>query len=334
MLNIFLPRGSRRRQLVENLLCEPKVPAHIARNFKTLSDGDMQLLTESLRRNFFSKDPEGYLSTEIGRRDLCDHLTGRLEGDRKLTIPWLDSARPLKDARVLEIGCGTGTSTVTLAEQGAKVTAVDIDDKALIDARKRCELYGLTVDFRKMNSTDVARAFSKEAFDFVIFWASLEHMTHEERMIAMKETWDMLPLGGLWCVTDTPNRLYCYDYHTAMMPFFFWLPDDLAIKYARFSSRQALRESFPDYDGDKETMLRFLRWGRGLSFHEFELTMKPLGQLSIVSCMSMFHRRRGAFPFLRARASAAYRYESFFHTMYPEVHRGFLQPSVNLIIRK
>ena len=40
--------------------------------------------------------------------------------------------------RVLEIGCGTGTNAVWMAEQGLEVTAMDISDKALALAEKRC----------------------------------------------------------------------------------------------------------------------------------------------------------------------------------------------------
>lgn len=334
MMNKILPEGSRRRRLVERLFFEPKVPAHIARNFITLPDSDLEIIKASLVQNFFSREPNDHLSTDVGKKGLLDHLTVRLERDRKLAIPWLDSARRLKGAKVLEIGCGTGASTVALAEQGAEVTAIDIDEKALLDAKTRCEVYGLSVDFHLMNSTEVARVFSKGAFDFIIFWACLEHMTHEERMIAMKDTWDMLPPGGLWCVADTPNRLYCYDAHTSLLPFFFWLPDDLAIKYARFSPRRIYKDSFLQYNGENEHLLEFLRWGRGLSYHEFELTMKPLDQLNIVSCMSIYHRRRGIFSFLRSKVSSAHRYESFFHKLFPAVHRGFLGPSLDLIIQK
>jgi 2-polyprenyl-3-methyl-5-hydroxy-6-metoxy-1,4-benzoquinol methylase len=220
MINKLLPEGSRRRQFVKNLFFEPSVPTHIARNFITLNDSDLNLVKTSLEQNYFSKEPNGYLFTDVGKRDLLDHLTARLGYDRKLTIPWLDSVRHLKDAKVLEIGCGTGASTVALAEQGANVTAIDIDEKALSDAKIRCEIYGLSVEFHHLNATEVVPFFSKETFDFIIFWASLEHMTHEERMIAMKKTWDMMPSRGLWCVTETPNRLYFYDSHTSLMPFF------------------------------------------------------------------------------------------------------------------
>ena len=334
MINKILPKGSKRRQLINNLFFEPKVHTKISRNFITLNDSDLRLIKTSLEKNFFSKEPNGYLSTDVGKKDLLKHLTVRLERDRKFSIPWLDSARSLKDAKVLEIGCGTGASTVALAEQGANVTAIDIDEKAISGAKKRCEIYGLRVDFHHMNSKEVSRVFSMETFDFIIFWASLEHMTHEERMIAMKETWDMLPLGGLWCVTDTPNRLHFYDSHTSYIPFFLWLPDELAIKYARFSPRQKFRDNFMEYNGEKKYMLDFLRWGRGLSFHEFELTMKPLDQLNIISCMSIFYRRQGFLPFLKSMVSNGYRYESFLHKLFPNIHRGFLQPVLDLIIQK
>ncbi|HEX5245050.1 MAG TPA: methyltransferase domain-containing protein, partial [Tepidisphaeraceae bacterium] len=72
--------------------------------------------------------------------DLQNHLFRRLEDNRRQVIPWLDAARPLQGAAVLEIGCGTGSATVTLAEQGAQVTAIDIDPRAIAVAERRCQL--------------------------------------------------------------------------------------------------------------------------------------------------------------------------------------------------
>ena len=45
--------------------------------------------------------------------------------------------------RVLEVGCGTGTNAVWLAEQGLEVTAMDISEKALALAEKRCAEHGV-----------------------------------------------------------------------------------------------------------------------------------------------------------------------------------------------
>lgn len=334
MINSIIPKGNKLREFLKKFLFDPKVPAHISRNFIRLKDSDLNLIEASLKQNYFSKEPDGYLSTDIGKNDLMDHLILRLEENRKYRIPWLYNVKPLRNAKILEIGCGTGCSTVALAEQGAKITAVDIDDKALIDNKNRCAIYGLDVTFLKANATEIARILSKEKFDIIIFWACLEHMTHDERMTAMKDTWDMLPSGSFWCVTETPNRLWFFDSHTSHLHFFLWLPDDLAIKYSRFSPWQKYRESFVECDRGTQRMLEFFRWGRGLSFHEFELTIKSATQLNVISAMMIYHRNKRVFPFLRWKYSLNYRYESLLRSIYPNIHRGFYQPYLDLIIKK
>lgn len=102
--------------------------------------------------------------------------------------PCLGDAKPIQEATILEIGCGTGSSVVALAEQGAKVIAVDIDENSLSVARERCRVYGVDASFFKANATEVHRLFSGEHFDLIIFYASLEHMTHESFQLKLAQT--------------------------------------------------------------------------------------------------------------------------------------------------
>lgn len=321
---------------------QPRIPAHLRANFRALTPEHQAQLEAVLRAQYFTRPiwgeqitPEQYLASEVGQRDLQDHMFGRLQAFRERVIPWLDAARPLKGATILEIGCGTGSSTVALAEQGARVIGVDIDAPSLAVARTRCELYGLeNVSFHQVNATDVHRRFSDKDFDFIIFFACLEHMVHQERLDAMGSTWEMLSEGKLWCVIDTPNRLWYFDHHTAHLPFFFWLPDDLAFDYTRFSPRKPFDESFRERNA--ATMLNFLRHGRGVSYHEFDLAIKPSAQLQVVSSLSLFIREQRPLwkwgrRFMR---SANYRFESFLREVGPDIHPGFYQPSLDLIIRK
>jgi len=290
------------------------------------------LIEQSLRDNYFTRFPEGYLSTDWGKNDLENHLFRRLDTDRNMVIPWLDGAVPLRGASILEIGCGTGCSTVALAEQGAEVTAIDVDANSLVVAEERCRAYGLDVSFVHANATEVDKLLAGRRFDFIIFYAALEHMTTEERLSAMRATWQMLPVGGLWCVIETPNRLWYYDAHTSLLPFHMWLPDELAFEYSRFSPRDNYRELYREYTD--EARLHFLRRGRGVSFHEFELAMKPVRELKIKSSLDVSNRQRGVLGFLKWRLSNEYRYASLLRRVAPEVHGGFLQSSLYLIIEK
>ena len=139
---------------------------------------------------------------------------------------------------------------------------------------------------------DVGELYGGIRFDFIIFYASLEHMTHHERISAIRTTWDMLPPGGLLSVVETPNRLWHTDPHTSLLPFFHWLPDELAFDYSRFSSRPNFRERYDNYD-DEQQRLHFLRRGRGVSFHEFVLAIGSVEQLNVRSSLAMYlHQAR------------------------------------------
>lgn len=309
-----------------------KTPPHLSANFRTIDKPQLELIESSLRQNYFTRFPKEYLATEWGENDLQNHLVRRLEADRSLIAPWLDGVRRLRNAAVLEIGCGTGCSTVALAEQGAVVTAVDVDSSSLTVAGDRCRAYSLDVNFAHANATEVHQRFADRRFDYIIFYAALEHMTVEERLSAMRSTWQMLPAGGLWCVIDTPNRLWYYDAHTSLLPFHMWLPDELAFQYSRFSPRQNYRELYREYTD--EAKLEFLRRGRGVSFHEFELAMKPLNELKIKSSLNLTNRKTGLLAAFKWRLSNEYRYISLLRRIAPDLDDGFLQSFLNLIIEK
>ena len=51
-------------------------------------------------------------------------------------------------ARVLELGCGTGTDAIQLARRGFDVSAVDLSQQAIDRARRKAAEAGVAVDFR------------------------------------------------------------------------------------------------------------------------------------------------------------------------------------------
>ncbi len=68
--------------------------------------------------------------------------------------------------RALDIGCGTGTNSIYLAQHGFTVVGVDFSPKAIATAREKARRAGVAVDFRV---ADVTRLdFLSEPFDLVL----------------------------------------------------------------------------------------------------------------------------------------------------------------------
>jgi S-adenosylmethionine-dependent methyltransferase len=319
-------------QIARRLLY-PWPPRRLVARRRTPTAEGLAAFEATLKERLFPAacgDPNGPLDESA---DFENHRRRRLETDRQVFIPWLDSVRPLDGAKVLEIGCGSGSSTVALAEQGAHVVGLDVDEAALAVAHQRCAAYGVQAEFLCGNATQAPQLFARRSFDLILFFASLEHMTHRERLAALAGAWSMLAPGQCLGVVETPNRLWYLDNHTSLLPFFYWLPDDLALKYLRHSPRDALRKAYQDATEDR--MLEFLRAGRGVSYHEFEMALEmTAAELPVASSLATQRRRLEVFRRLRFPRPLETRYHLLLREIHPQVHPGFLYPSLDLVLRK
>ncbi len=81
--------------------------------------------------------------------------------------------------RALDLGCGTGTNSIFLAQHGYHVVGVDFSSKAIATARQKATRAGLTIDF---HVADVTRLdFLTEPFDFVLDIGCLHAIDPEGR---------------------------------------------------------------------------------------------------------------------------------------------------------
>jgi 2-polyprenyl-3-methyl-5-hydroxy-6-metoxy-1,4-benzoquinol methylase len=305
----------------------PSAPAHLRRNHRALDIEKLAAVELSIKTNYHrgwrgrsNYSPENY------QADLYDHLEVRLADDRARIVPWIDHAKHLKGSRILELGCGTGSSTVALAEQGAFVTGLDIDQDALVVAKDRCEAYGIKAEFKVLNGDQIFDTFGPGLFDLIIYFACLEHMTIGERLDSLRQAWAMLPSGGFLVIVETPNRLWFRDDHTARLPFFHWLPNELAFAYSRFSERENFCEIYKTYDPSSK--MHFLRRGRGMSFHEIELAIAPIRELRILG--SLGQSGRSARPMSRDGR----RFKSSMRMLFPSLHEAFFDEYLDLMIAK
>lgn len=315
------------KQIAKRLLFP--VPSHISNNFIQIDEAGLGSIEKSIRENYHTgwRSENNYSKDEY-RLDLNAHLYERLEIDRRMIVPWLDNATLLKNKRILEIGCGTGSSTIALAEQGAQITGIDIDEGALLVAKERAKVYGVDAEFRVLNAQDMLDTFHTDKFDIIIFFACLEHMTITERLSSLRDAWKMLPTGGLLVALESPNRLWYFDGHTSLLPFFHWLPNELAFAYSKFSSRENFHESYIDYDAASKE--HFLRRGRGVSFHEFDIAIGQAKNLKVISSLSTFEGIR--YKLKKSRLDR--QYKSILMSINPNIHEGFFDDDLYLIIEK
>ena len=195
-------------------------------------------------------------------------------------------------------------------------------------AKDRLKAYGLGAEFKLLNASGIRNTFEVNTFDTIIFFACLEHMTIKERLASLKDAWETLPNEGLLIIVETPNRLWYFDDHTSILPFFHWLPDELAFQYSRYSCRANFRELYRDYNVDSKG--HFLRRGRGMSFHELEIAISPWCNDTVISSLSSFEGVRNK---LR-KSKLDRRYKTFLMNVYPNVHEGLFDDYLYLIMKK
>lgn len=83
---------------------------------------------------------------------------------------------------VLEVGCGMGCMAMNWAQQGANVTAVDLNPVAIQQTRKRFELFGLSGEIREADGENLP--FEDATFDYVYSWGVLHHSPNTAQSIA------------------------------------------------------------------------------------------------------------------------------------------------------
>lgn len=98
-----------------------------------------------------------------------------------LLSAWAESA---KGKRVLEVGCGTGSLSIWLAERGCEVVGIDLDAEMVRHAILKAEDVKGCASFRELNMLDLDVAFSHAEFDAVVcFGNTLVHLEDDQAIL-------------------------------------------------------------------------------------------------------------------------------------------------------
>ncbi len=120
-----------------------------------------------------------------------------------LRLEWISGlAGGLQGKRVVDVGCGGGILSESMARQGAQVTGIDLADKPLKVAKLHQLESGVQVDYRLIAAEDLAAA-EPASFDVVTCMEMLEHVP--DPVSVMAACAQMVKPDG-WVFFSTLNR--------------------------------------------------------------------------------------------------------------------------------
>lgn len=92
-----------------------------------------------------------------------------------LRVKWISRYVQLKGLKVLDVGCGAGILTESLAEKGAQVTGIDLGEALITVAQNHAEASGLAIDYQYIPLATFALEH-QNMFDCVTCLEMLEHV--------------------------------------------------------------------------------------------------------------------------------------------------------------
>ena len=119
-----------------------------------------------------------------------------------LRLGWIDSLSSLSGKRVLDIGCGGGILSESMATLGARVKGIDLSKEALGVADLHTLESGVIVEYEEIAAEDIA-AREPGSFDVVTCMEMLEHVPSPAAIVEACAT--LVKPGG-WVFFSTLNR--------------------------------------------------------------------------------------------------------------------------------
>jgi ubiquinone/menaquinone biosynthesis C-methylase UbiE len=163
--------------------------------------------------NPMTYDWEGTLRLVPGSREWFEEIDRRFmtsayyaHGEDGAPFGRFLKSEALSGKAVLEIGCGMGTHAAMLARAGARLTAIDLTERAVATVTRRFEIFQLSGRIQHADSEQLP--FADASFDMIWSWGVIHHSSSTERCFT--EITRVLKPGGriLVMVYYRPSLVY------------------------------------------------------------------------------------------------------------------------------
>lgn len=155
----------------------------------------------SVDHELFEQDADLWWSDNSHCALLHSLVPARLDYLRRIFTEEL--GKNLRQATVLDVGCGGGLFAEEVARLGCQVTGIDLSPRSIEVAQQHAEQMGLSITYRAASGEQIP--FEDNSFDLVYCCDVLEHVSDVNVVIA--ESARVLKPGGMY-LYDTINRTW------------------------------------------------------------------------------------------------------------------------------
>ena len=97
-------------------------------------------------------------------------------------------------ARILDLGCGLGCTSVPLSTFGFKIVGIDNDKRVVEATKQNAQNFGMNIEIKFGDIFEIDKIFGKDSFDVCISGGLLEHFDKEKVRVLVRKQLFAAPL--------------------------------------------------------------------------------------------------------------------------------------------